>query len=162
MKRLILGFLVICVGILSAQTLDDYIKGQCEEVGLPVRVAYAILLQENDALYAGAVHENLNGTVDLGLWQLNSAYLYTDFVPRYWNSGAASFRWDDPYHSTYVAVRHIKWLWDLCPGRIPLQSKVFTVALSYKCGRGALESGNISEDSVAYATRVVGYVWGGN
>ena len=32
-----------------------------------------------------ATHNNANGTIDVGLFQLNDRYLYTDFVPNYWD-----------------------------------------------------------------------------
>jgi hypothetical protein len=160
MKKVCWVLLSVMGMVLHAQSLDDYLKAQCDEVGLPARVAYAILAQENEVRKSDAVHLNKNGSMDLGLWQLNDRYLYTDFISRYWDR-LESFRWYDPYHSTYIAVRHIKWLWDRCPSGVPLQSKTFTVALAYNCGSGALKAGRVPADSVDYAERVVAFVWGG-
>jgi hypothetical protein len=147
-------FLALSVFCVPAQSFNEYLKAQCKEVGVPVNVAYAILLQENPELRPDAVHYNLNGSKDVGMFQLNSYYLYTDFIPRYWRL-SEEFKWDNPFHSAYIAVRHIKWLWSLCTVGTPESSKIFTVALAYNCGRSALESGKVPAQSVSYAVRVV-------
>jgi hypothetical protein len=159
MKRVLVLLLLLCGGVLAAQTLDEYLVLQCRMVGVSVDMVCAILEQENDTLKSDAVHVNLDQSRDLGLFQLNDRYLYTDFLPRYWHF-EEQFQWDNSYHSAYVAVRHIRWLWDQCPVGVPSQSKAFQVALMYNCGIGAVGRGEVPMRSVAYAMRVVRAVWG--
>jgi hypothetical protein len=145
--------------LLRGQTVDEYLVLQCREVGVPVGVAKAILLQENPLMDPRALHWNNNGSVDMGLFQLNDAFLYSDFVPRFWRFDVP-FLWDNPFHSIYVAVRHIKWLYQRFPQRVPAQSMAFSVALAYNCGLTRVRSGNVPISSAEYAIRVVETVWG--
>jgi hypothetical protein len=121
-------------------------------VGVPLGVALAILVEENPDLDFSAIHVNANGTRDLGLWQLNERWLERDFLARHWDRGEA-FRWDDPFHSTYVAVRHIRWLYQRGINH-------WQVILAYNCGYGALEANEVPGSSVEYANRVFSRVFG--
>jgi hypothetical protein len=158
--KLFLWVVFFVSGLLPAQDLERFIGEQCREAGVSEKLVWAILAQENPMLKFDAVHVNENGTRDLGLFQLNDRYLYSDFVPRYWKF-SDTFRWDDPYHNSYVGIRHIKWLWGTCPMAVPDRSKAFTVALAYNCGLGAVALGKVPAKSVDYAVRVVKFVWGG-
>jgi hypothetical protein len=134
------------VALVHGQTLDEYVVDQCRQVGVPLGVALAILGEENPDLKFNAVHVNENGTRDLGLWQLNERWLERDFLLRHWGR-EESFRWDNPYHSTYIAVRHIRWLYDRGINH-------WQVILAYNCGYGALVSNEAPDVSVDYANRV--------
>jgi soluble lytic murein transglycosylase-like protein len=79
------------------------------EVGIPPLLAYAILFAENSSLDPGAVNPNTNGTIDLGLWQLNDKYL-PSFVKAYWKHNRP-FDWRDPLDNTELAIRHIGMLY---------------------------------------------------
>ena len=142
-------------------SLESYLIEQCREVGILVPVARAILFQENRGCNPNACPFNKDGSQDLGLFQLNSNYLWKDFVPNYWDR-EDEFRWADPFHSTYIAVRHIKWLYDVYkgPSMPTMQSRTFMVALAYNCGVGAVLKGKVPEASVKYAVSVVYSVWG--
>jgi hypothetical protein len=146
---------------LHSQTVDEYLVSQCLEVGVPVGVVRAILLQENPLMNPRALHWNSNGSIDMGLFQLNDVYLYSDFVPRFWHFDVP-FLWDNPFHSIYIAVRHIKWLYQKFPQRVPPQSAAFSVALAYNCGFTRVQSGMVPRSSADYAVRVVEAVWGNN
>lgn len=135
-----------------------YLLDQCDEVGVPVSVVYAILRQENPELNPLASHKNVNGTTDLGLFQLNDRYIDKEFVPNYWDR-EDRFQWSDPFHSTYIAVRHIKWLYDLFWQEPTQQSKAYGVALAYNCGYYAVVKGEVPAASVRYAVDVVNSVW---
>ena len=137
---------------------DGYLEGQCLEARVPAPVVYAILLQENPELNPQATHKNTNGTTDLGLFQLNDRYVYSDFIPRYWKREEA-FRWDDPFHSAYIAVRHIRWLYDLFWEQPTPQAKAFSASLAYNCGFYAVMTGNVPASSARYAANVINSVW---
>lgn len=49
-----------------------------------INIAYTTLMVENPGLDENAINRNANGTVDTGLFQLNSRYAWTEFVPKYW------------------------------------------------------------------------------
>jgi len=140
---------------------DSYLIEQCNAVGIPVPAVRAILFQENQSLNPEACPFNKNGSQDLGLFQMNSHYLWKDFIPKYWDR-EEDFQWDNPFHNTYLAVRHIKWLYDIFDDlSIPtLQSKTFFVAIAYNCGVGAYFRGAIPESSVDYAKSVIHMAWG--
>jgi hypothetical protein len=140
---------------------DSYLIEQCHEVGIPVPVVRAILFQENRRCNPDACPFNKDGSQDLGLFQLNSNYLWKDFVPNYWDR-EDEFRWNDPFHSTYIAVRHIKWLYGVYnnPSMPTIQSRTFMVALAYNCGVGAVFKGRVPNASVDYAAAVVYSAWG--
>jgi hypothetical protein len=146
MKNIIFAF-VFCVfaGVTWGQTLDEYIVEQCRNQGVSVNVAMEILREENPGLDFDAVHLNQNGSRDLGLWQLNDRHIWTDFIPRYWDREDV-FRWDDPYHSTYLAIRHIRWLYTHGFNH-------WQVILSYNAGYFALISNKVPESSIEYANR---------
>ena len=140
---------------------DSYLTEQCHAVGILVPVAKAILFKENQGLNPNACPFNKDGSQDLGLFQINSNYLWKDFVPNYWDR-KEEFQWDDPFHNTYIAVRHIRWLYDIFDDlSMPtVQSKTFIVAMAYNCGAGAVFKGDVPKSSVDYAKSVVYMVWG--
>jgi hypothetical protein len=141
-------FVVFVAGRLYGQTLllDVYLVQQCREAGVSVDIAAAILEVENPALDPLALHVNANGTVDKGLFQLNSGFLYSDFVPRYWVFDM-EFRWDNPYHSTYVAVRLLRDLYRK-------YGNWYQACLAYNCGSGRVDRGTVPGESLEYAARV--------
>jgi hypothetical protein len=136
-------FVSVCIW---GQSINDYVIKQCNRLGVPVEVAMAILVEENPGLDFEAVHLNRNGSQDMGLWQLNDRWLWSDFIPRYWNR-MDIFQWNNPFHSTYIAIRHIKWLY----------SQGFNhwqVILAYNCGYWSLHTGEVPNSSIEYANRV--------
>jgi hypothetical protein len=138
-------FLMISIR-LWAQSLDEYAVEQCRRLGVPVDVAMAIRAEENQELDIYAIHKNRNGSRDLGLWQLNDRYIWSDFIPRYWDTDDV-FQWYNPYHSTYIAIRHIKWLYSHGLNH-------WQVILAYNCGYWALYTKNVPDSSIEYANRV--------
>jgi hypothetical protein len=146
MKNTILIFILyVFSGVLWGLSLDEYIVEQCRNQGVPVNVALAILREENPSLDFEVVHINQNGSRDLGLWQLNDRYIWSDFIPRYWDRDDI-FRWNNPYHSTYVAIRHIRWLY-------AHGFNHWQVILAYNCGYWALLSNSVPVSSIEYANR---------
>ena len=140
---------------------DSYLTEQCHAVGISVPVARAILFQDNQGLDPTACPFKNDGGQDMGLFRINSDYEWNDFVSYYWDRDG-EFQWDDPFHNMYIAVRYIKWLYDIFDD-LPmptLQTKTFIVALAYNCGVGAFFKGEIPQASVDYAKAVVYMVWG--
>jgi len=111
--------------------LDSFIKSVCEAEGVPYYFALAILHAENPDRNPSAVNVNTNNTLDLGLWQLNSAYLFVDFVANLWKS-TEEFNWADPKANTVLAIRHLSWLFKF--GFTDYQ-----VAVAYNRGYSAAE-----------------------
>jgi len=155
-----------------------YIKEQCHLVGVNYSFAVALLREENSAFFGllegGTVceyafetcHNNLDNASevasrDLGLWQLNDSYLWDDFVPRHWH-GKTDFDWKNPYHSTYVAVRHINWLYNviqdnwIAKGIPQFQNTLYwETAIAYNAGVTRVLNKDIPASALDYASRVM-------
>jgi hypothetical protein len=144
MKGIVL-FLLLAVNIYG-QNLESYIIEQCNNNDVSVEIALAILAEENRDYDFTAVHHNRNGSMDLGLWQLNSNYLWTDFIPRFWDR-RETFRWDNPYHNTYIAIRLIRWLYNKGFNH-------YQVIIAYNAGYKSIERAEVPESTINYAIRV--------
>jgi soluble lytic murein transglycosylase-like protein len=117
------------------------------ETGVDGSLAVAVARAENGAFEpekTGAV--NANGTVDMGIMQLNSRYL-DYFVAEYWD-GPEAFDWSRREHNIYVGLRHLKHLLDAAGG------DVFTALLMYNAGEENVRRGTVKESSVKYAEKV--------
>lgn len=127
--------------------LSDYIVKLCSELELEDELAVSILLRENPELNFEAMHRNENGTVDLGLWQLNDKYLYTTFTSSFWkfeNIELDAFDWK---HNTFIALHQIEWLQS--------RLKVFDdVVMAYNCGYGAVLNRKIPDSTKKYLCSV--------
>ena len=126
--------------------LSDYICQMCYELEIDSDLAIAILMQENPQVNLDATHRNENGTMDLGLWQLNDKYLYTDFSNNFWKFDVElnAFDWK---HNTFIALHQIEWLQS--------RLKVFDdVICAYNCGIGATMNRKIPESTKVYLSRV--------
>jgi len=151
-----------------------YIKEQCHLVGVNYNFAVSLLLEENARflrLVNGLVSQesvfevlnhNDNGSIDYGLWQLNGNFLWKDFVPMHWHN-LSDFHWKNPYHSTYVAIRHIKWLYTSIQkfhndrGTPQMVNSLYwETAMAYNAGLDRIRSGNApSEKTMDYAARIL-------
>ena len=161
MRKALFLICIFCSALVYSLSDDwyAYFTSQCNEAGVPISVAGAILYKENPGLDPNAVSKvNRNGSRDYGLWQLNSRYLWDDFVHQYWHFQEA-FDWSNPYHSTYIALRHLKWLYQLFWEQPTAQSKSWSVILAYNCGYYAVASGKVPASSVTYAVSVFNSVW---
>jgi soluble lytic murein transglycosylase-like protein len=106
--------------------------------GVPAFFALSIALTENPALDPLAVSRmNQNGTVDRGIFQLNSAF-YNDIA------------WDNVEINVRAGVAHIKGLM-----RIPELNTFYSVAISYNAGTAWLATGQPPQSSVTYAANVM-------
>lgn len=127
--------------------LSDYIVKLCSELELEDELVVAILLKENPELNFEAMNRNLNGTVDLGLWQLNDKYLYTDFQRNFWkfeDIELNAFNWK---HNTFIAIHQIEWLNN--------QLKTFDdTVMAYNCGINAVINGEIPQSTKKYLCSV--------
>lgn len=108
------------------------------EVGIPPYFALAIAIEENHTLNPLAVSSvNENGTVDLGIMQLNSKYY-------------GNINWSDPETNIRAGCLHIKNLINT-----PGINTYWEVAISYNCGYYRFISGEPPESSVEYGCRVM-------
>jgi soluble lytic murein transglycosylase-like protein len=76
------------------------------EVGVDGNLALSIIEQENPMHDVLAVHQNANGSQDLGIMQLNSRSIPT-FIELYWNKGH-DFDWKDPADNIYLGLMYLK------------------------------------------------------
>lgn len=125
---------------------SHYITKMCTELDLDPYLCVSILLRENPQFDTKAIHENNNGTFDLGLWQLNSKYVWSTFKDRYW-----TFDFDlDPMnwkHNTYIALCHIRYLFDT----LKVEEDVIQ---AYNCGEYAVMNDRIPDSTIAYLAAV--------
>lgn len=126
--------------------LSDYICALCDGLKFDSDLAVAHLLVENPEFNPDAIHKNDNGTVDLGLFQLNDKYLWTSFRNDYWfdNVELDPFNWK---HNTYIAI-HLM-------ADLNKQFKVQDDAImAYNGGRGAVMNGTIKPMTIDYLKKV--------
>lgn len=138
--------------------LDDekaeYLVQLCSGFNVDSDLVVAILMQENPILKTDAVSSmNANGTVDLGLFQLNDYYLFQKggFLDLFWPKDFPEFEASNWKHNSYIAVRLIE---DL--------SKTFgenayaSIAAAYNCGAGRVFLGQIpTSTSTIYVPSVM-------
>ena len=126
--------------------LSNYICDLSAELELDSDLVLAHLLVENPEFNPDAIHKNDNGTVDLGLFQLNDKYLWTTFKDDYWfdNVELDPFNWK---HNTYIAL-HLM-------ADLHKEFKVQDDAImAYNGGRGAVMNGTIKPGTVVYLREV--------
>lgn len=108
-----------------------YIESLCKQCKVDSDRAFAHLMQENPSFDEFAINrDNANGSVDVGLFQLNDKYLWTDFVPRYWVEGVEfdPFNWK---HNAYIAIHHMAWLQE----KLKVEDDII---MAYNCGKTAV------------------------
>lgn len=128
------------------QTVSDYIIDLSSELEVDSDLVVAILMVENPEFNTEAVHRNVNGTIDCGLFQLNDRYVWTDFKDAYWfdNIELDPFNWK---HNTYLAVHHISYL-------VKKLKVVDEAVMAYNCGITAVMSGVIPDSTRIYLKKV--------
>ena len=127
--------------------LSNYICDMCDELELDSDLVVAILMKENPEFNPDAISRpNQNGTLDLGMFQLNDYFLWTSFKNRYWfdNIELNPFNWK---HNTYIAVHHIKYLQD----KFKIQDDVI---MAYNGGEGNVMNGTVKPITKAYLANV--------
>lgn len=96
--------------------LDDekakFIIDLCNDFEVDPDIVVSILERENPLLQTDVISpKNENGSVDIGLFQLNDRSLYSagGFLSRWWTfSDAEDFNPMNWKHSTYIAVQYIR------------------------------------------------------
>lgn len=127
--------------------LANYIIRMCDELEIDPDLAIAILMQENPEINLDAIHRNENGTMDLGLWQLNDKYLYTTFANNFWKFENVELNAFDWKHNTFIALHQIEWLQS--------RLKIFDdVVMGYNAGIGAVMNRKIPDSTKIYLCRV--------
>lgn len=130
-----------------SKELSDYIVALTQELDIDPDLCIAILLQENPTFNVEATHSNNNGTIDVGLWQLNDWYLWTTFQNNYWKFKDIDLNPMNWKHSTFIAIQHI--------ATLNKQLKVFNdVICAYNCGAGAVMNNEVPETTKEYLIRV--------
>jgi hypothetical protein len=126
--------------------VSNYICDMCDELGMDSDLTVARLMVENPEFNPEATHRNENGTIDVGLFQLNDYYLWTTFKTRYWfdNIQLDPFNWK---HNTYIALHHMKYLDD----KFKVQDDAI---MAYNCGEGNVMNGTIPASTKVYLAKV--------
>ena len=126
--------------------LSNYICDMSEELSLDSDLVAAILMVENPEFNPDATHRNDNGTIDVGMFQLNDYYLWTEFKTDYWfdNIELNPFNWK---HNTYIALHHIKYLQD----KFKIRDDV---VMAYNGGKGAVMNGTVKPSTMTYLAKV--------
>ena len=126
--------------------VSNYICDMCDELGLDSDLTVARLMVENPEFNPEATHRNENGTIDVGLFQLNDYYLWTTFKTRYWfdNIQLDPFNWK---HNPYIALQHMKYLDD----KFKVQDDAI---MAYNCGEGNVMNGTIPASTMVYLAKV--------
>lgn len=127
--------------------LSDYIVRMCVELEIDPDLAVSILMQENPEINLNATHKNENGTIDLGLWQLNDKYLYTTFANNFWKFEDVELNAFDWKHNTFIALHQIEWL----QSRLKLFDDI---VMGYNAGIGAVMNRTIPDSTKIYLCRV--------
>lgn len=142
-------FLLVSFLFLGTE-IESYVYDTCLHEGVKPEIALSILHMENPDQDPYATHNNANGTIDVGLFQLNDRYLYTDFVPNYWDKDEEfnAFNWQ---HNAYIAIKHIKWLEKQANG---VDKIIF---MGYTGGIGRAVAGCPTEHMKWYAKRAEWY-----
>ena len=126
--------------------VSNYICALCDGLKLDSDLVVAHLMAENPEFNPDAIHKNDNGTIDVGLFQLNDRYLWTTFKNDYWfdNVELDPFNWK---HNTYIALHLMA---DL--------HKDFKVQddaiMAYNGGRGAVMNGTVKPGTYVYLREV--------
>lgn len=126
--------------------LSNYICDMCDELKLDSDLVVAILMRENPEFNPESTHRNDNGTIDVGMFQLNDRYLWTEFKNDYWfdNLELNPYNWK---HNTYIALHHIKYLQD----KFKIQDDVI---MAYNGGKGAVMNGTVKPSTINYLADV--------
>lgn len=129
-----------------SKDLSDYICSLSDELDIDSDLIVAVLMVENPEFNPDAIHKNLNGTIDCGLFQLNDRYIWTSFKDAYWfdNLELNPFNWK---HNTYLAIHHIAYL----QKKLKVTDEVIC---AYNCGISAVMSNTIPDSTRIYLKRV--------
>lgn len=122
--------------------MSDYICSLCEQLDLDSDLVVAIILKENPELDPEAIHKNDNGSLDLGIGQLNSVFVWSTFKDRYWKFDFEldPFNWKQ---NVYIVVHHLKYL-------MSILKNTDDVIQAYNCGEGNVMRGTIPETTSKY------------
>ena len=128
------------------KSMSDYICSLSEELKIDSDLVVAILMAENPEFNPEAVHRNINGTIDCGLFQLNDRYIWTSFANAYWfdNVELDPFNWK---HNSFLAIHHLAYL----------QSKLKVtdeIIMAYNCGINAVMADKIPDSTKSYLRKV--------
>ncbi len=124
-----------------------FIFNEIKETNLDSILPFAILLTENTSLNPKAESKpNRNGTVDLGLFQINSLNLEY-FEEMFWNGD--NFDVMNWQHNSVVAIGYINHLYNRFDGDLE------KTAAAYNCGPGRVANGNIPDSTKKYVEKVM-------
>lgn len=120
-----------------------FIIDTCLENNVNPLVFLALLKNENPTLNCFAVNKNNNGSLDLGLCQLNSNFL-EDFIYKYWDENLyGEFYVFNYQHNIIIAIKHFKTL-------LRNTKTVEQAVMAYNCGLSAVLNDKIPQTTKHY------------
>lgn len=129
-----------------------FIIENCKSLELDPNLPIAILLQENPSLDPRAINKNNNGTMDRGLFQLNSFY-QSYFTENYWPfdkyNTDMNFDWSNWQHNSWVAIHLINDLYK------DFNEDIEKTIMAYNAGASTVISGNIPKTTLDYRDKVL-------
>ena len=126
-----------------APELALYVEQQATAHHVPLKLAESVMWQES-RWNPFAVRYNSSGSVDRGMWQLNSRSL--PWFARHFNGGRPINPYD-PYISTHVAIQYLRYLHDLT-------GSWTNATMSYNAGPWAVINGKIPREAVWYVEQI--------
>lgn len=129
------------------QNVSNYIEDLSAELGLDPDLVVAHLMVENPKFDPEATHKNENGTFDCGLMQLNDRYIYTVFVPAYWDFKDVEFNPFNWKHNLFLSMHHIRYLNET----LKVQDDAIA---AYNAGKGRVLEGTLPYSTVLYVAAV--------
>ena len=112
------------------------------QVGVPPRLAQELAMYES-----GLDPECVGITGDLGIMQLNPAYL-SWFKGKFWHQGVP-FNWKEPRHNIYVGLRYLKWIHD------EYEFNWWTSLVAYNCGPDRVAAKYPPDESIEFANKII-------
>lgn len=125
---------------------SNYICDLCSQMKVDSDLIVALLMKENPEFDPSATHKNENGTIDCGLGQLNSAYIWSTFKNRYWKFDFEldPFNWK---HNLFIMIHHVQYL------QSTLKSNDLAI-MAYNCGEGNVMNNTIPSVTKYYLASV--------
>jgi hypothetical protein len=144
-----LFMLLLSFKMTAEETIPEMVTRVSCDIGIDPKIAFALLKEENEKHDVFADNYNLlSDSHDLGLFQLNSRYIHTDFIPRYWHS-ERPFDVFDAESNTFVALSHLKYL--LCR----FDSNILDAVRAYNGGETAVISNTLKQKTIDYSYRIM-------
>jgi len=131
---------------LVPEEYKEFFRATCSTFNAPAEIVYGIIYHES-RFDSTAVNYNTNGSKDTGMGQLNSTFLISYYVKKYWDK-------DEPFevfnaeHNLYIAIKHIGFLNTIFDGS---KSKII---MAYHLGIRRVAQNRVPKHGFIYLNKV--------